>query len=79
MYLPNIRYLELSAENRPILHYFLYGKVEIEGEHKSSTLGQNDPPMGQSFWSKDSLITHILFELCLFRHLAQCTLFLLTL
>ena len=36
-------------------------------------------PMGESFWPKDSLITHILFELCLFKNLAQCTLFLLTL
>ena len=36
-------------------------------------------PMGQSFWLKDSLITHILFEPGLFRHLAKCTLFLLTL
>ena len=34
---------------------------------------------GGSFWSKDSLITHILFELCLFRNLALCTFFLLTL
>ena len=34
--------------------------------------------MGESFWQKDSLITHILFELCLFRNLAQHTLFLLT-
>ena len=24
---------------------------------------QNDSPMGESFWQKDSLITHILFEL----------------
>ena len=40
---------------------------------------QNDSPIGGSFWQKDSLITHILFELCLFRNLAQCTLFLLTL
>ena len=31
--------------------------------------------MGGSFWQKDSLITHILFELCLFRNLAQCTFF----
>ena len=28
---------------------------------------QNDSPMGGSFWQKDSLITHILFELCLFK------------
>ena len=35
--------------------------------------------LGGSFWPRDSLITHILFELCLFRNLAQCTLFLLTL
>ena len=26
---------------------------------------QNDFPMGGSFWQKDSLTTHILFELCL--------------
>ena len=26
---------------------------------------QNDPPIGVSFWQKDSLITHILFELWL--------------
>ena len=26
---------------------------------------QNDPPMGESFWQKDSLSTHILFELWL--------------
>ena len=43
------------------------------------SFGQNDPLMGQSFWPKYSLITHMLFKLCLFRHLAQCTLFLLTL
>ena len=43
------------------------------------SFNQNDCPWGGSFWSKDSLITHILFELCLFRNLAQCTLFLLTL
>ena len=34
---------------------------------------QNDCLMRQSFWQKDSLITHILFELCLFRHLDQRT------
>ena len=27
---------------------------------------QNDSPMGGSFWQKDSLITIILFERCLF-------------
>ena len=43
------------------------------------SFGQNDCPMGESFWPEDSLITHILFELCLFRNLAKCTLFLLTL
>ena len=36
-------------------------------------------PIRQSFWQKDSLITHILFELCLFRISAQCSIFLLTL
>ena len=29
------------------------------------SFSQNDSPMGQSFWEKDSLITDILFELCL--------------
>ena len=27
---------------------------------------QNDPPIQESFWQKDSLITCIIFELCLF-------------
>jgi hypothetical protein len=27
---------------------------------------QNDPPMGKSFWQNNNLVTHILFELCLF-------------
>ena len=27
---------------------------------------QNDPPIGGSFWQKNSLITIMLFELCLF-------------
>ena len=27
---------------------------------------QNSPLVGQSFWQKNSFITHILFELCLF-------------
>ena len=32
---------------------------------------QNDSPIGESFWQKDSLITHTLIELCLFWNLAQ--------
>ena len=32
---------------------------------------QNSPLMGQLFWQKNSFITHILFELCLFWYLAQ--------
>ena len=36
---------------------------------------QNEPPMGESFWQKDSLMTHILFELCRFRYLSQPTFF----
>ena len=40
---------------------------------------QNDPPMGESFWQKENLVTHILFELCLFRYLAQSIFFWYTL
>ena len=36
---------------------------------------QNDSLKGGSFSQKDSLITHMLFELCLFRNLAKCTFF----
>ena len=32
---------------------------------------QNDSPIGGSFWQKDSLITHILFGLCLLWYLAH--------
>ena len=35
------------------------------------SFGQNDSSARGSVWPKDSLITHILFELCLFRYLAQ--------
>ena len=34
---------------------------------------QNSPLMGQSFWQKNSFITHILFEVYLFLYLAQST------
>ena len=37
--------------------------------------GQNGPPKGESSWQKDSLITHILFDLCLLWYLAQSTFF----
>ena len=40
---------------------------------------QNDSPIRESFWQKDSLVTPILFEICLFRNLAECTFFLFTL
>ena len=33
----------------------------------------DSPLIGQSFWQKNSFITHILFELCLFWYLAQST------
>ena len=33
-------------------------------------------PRGESFWQKDSLITHIFFESCLLWYLAECTFFL---
>ena len=29
---------------------------------------QNDSPMRESFWQKNRLATHILFDLCLFEH-----------
>ena len=34
---------------------------------------QNDYPIRGEFWQKNSFITHILFELCLFWYLAQST------
>jgi hypothetical protein len=40
---------------------------------------QIDPPMSTSFWQKDSLITHILFELCLIWYLAYCQIHRITL
>ena len=36
---------------------------------------QNDSPMGESLWQKDSFITHLLFELCLFSNSVQSTFF----
>ena len=40
---------------------------------------QNDSPIWGSFWQKDSLITHILFELCLLWYLAQSQIWCITL
>ena len=61
-------------------------KPKYQNRHSSKSIcviklsfSQNDPPMEESFWQKDSLITHILFELCLFRYLAQSTFFWYTL
>ena len=31
-----------------------------------AVLSQNDPPILESFWQKNSLVTHILFDLCLY-------------
>ena len=43
------------------------------------SFSQNDFPMAESFWQKDSLITHILFELCLLWHLSQSQIWCITL
>ena len=40
---------------------------------------QNDSPIRRSFWQKDSLITHILFELCLLWYLAQSQILMISL
>ena len=32
---------------------------------------QIDSPMGQSLWQKDRMVTHILFDLCIFKHFSQ--------
>ena len=40
---------------------------------------RNDSHMGGLFWQKNTLITHILIELCLLWYLAECTFSLLTL
>ena len=31
---------------------------------------QNDSLMGGSLWQKERMVTHILFDLCLFKHLS---------
>ena len=31
---------------------------------------QSDPPMSESFWQKDRMVTHILFDICQFKHLS---------
>ena len=35
------------------------------------SFGQNDPPMGESFWQNNNLVTQVLFELCLLWYLAH--------
>ena len=45
--------------------------AKYQNRHSSKSICQNSPLMGQSFWQKNSFISHILFELCLFWYLAQ--------
>ena len=53
------------------LFHLLYAEISVMGVQKLLSFCQIDPPIGESFWQKDSSITHILFELCLFWYLAQ--------
>ena len=34
---------------------------------------QSDSPMSESFWQKNSLVSHIIFDLCLSKHFCQVT------
>ena len=50
-------------------------KLKCLNRHRSKSIGvtklsfcQNDSPLSKSFWQKDSLVTLILFDLCIFKH-----------
>ena len=66
----------VSSTNRDCCAKFATG-LNIIASHSSESIWvmklsfcQNNSPMGETFWQKDSLITQILFELCLFWYLA---------
>ena len=40
---------------------------------------QNDPPRSTSFWRKNSLVSQIFFDLCLFQHFSLSQIFFITL
>ena len=49
--------------------------LKCYNRHKSKSIWvtilsfcQNDSLMGESLWQKDRMVTHILFDLCLFKH-----------
>ena len=50
-------------------------ELKCSNRHRSKSIWvtslvfcQNDSLMGESFWQKNRLVTHILFDLCLFEH-----------
>ena len=60
-----LRYIKLRTK-------YMLLQAEHENRHSSKSIWvikvsfcQNDPPIGELFWQKASLITHTLFELCL--------------
>ena len=62
----------LITFNQRVVHQ-ICDWAKYQNRHNSKSLQviklsfcQNDPPMGESFWQKDILITILLFELCLF-------------
>ena len=61
-------------------------KLKCLSRHRSKSIRvtslffcQNDVLTGESFWQKDSLVTPILFDLCLFKHFSLSQIFVISL
>ena len=55
------------------------GIVQKVYEWSSCPFAKNDSPIRESFWQNNSLVTHILFELCLLWYLVQSQIWCITL
>ena len=61
---------------QPSLHiHYPWTGLKCSNRHRSKSIWvtslffcQNDSPTSDSFWQKNRLVTHILFDLCLFEH-----------
>ena len=69
-----LSYLQLNEHPRDWLQKFATWLI-YQNRHRSKNIwvtrlffSQNDSLMGESIWPKDSSVTHIFFDLCLFQH-----------
>ena len=75
----NTNYILHTSEMNLRCYYYRFSLIcdcaKYQNRHSSKNIRatqlffcQSDSPMSESFWQKNRLVTHILFDLCLFKH-----------